>query len=278
MFYELLLPSLFVACLILLFVKLFFQTKPHRRFFQRKKLTEQPHCEDVLLAPVTPRKNLRKKKPQWVIQEIIRLCAHMPHCGCIKIADAFNRLYEHSRDMTVAKSTVYNYQQKHLYDIHVLRHGIKTTPPKTYPKNCIWSMDLTTVSDNQKQPHTIFGVIDNGTRANLLLKTLENKASISLLRCLLDLIEIYGKPKAIRCDNEAVFTSRLFRFCLWCCNIKIQYSDIACPWHKNLGTFLNAVGGPKGEYQDDTSKMVGSNDFLGHLNNTSIKFSSPPTA
>ncbi|MFZ5562402.1 MAG: integrase core domain-containing protein [Pseudomonadota bacterium] len=40
----------------------------------------------------------------------------------------------------------------------------------------------------------------------------------------------YGKPKSIRTDNEAVFTSRLFRSGLALLGIRHQRSDPGCPW------------------------------------------------
>lgn len=53
---------------------------------------------------------------------------------------------------------------------------------------------------------------------------------ITLLRALLDVIERFGKPKVIRTDNEAVMTSRLFRFGLWFLGIKHQRSAVSNPW------------------------------------------------
>lgn len=63
------------------------------------------------------------------------------------------------------------------------------------------------------------------------LKALEDKASITLLKALILAIENYGKPKAIRTDNEAVFTSRLFNFGLWLLGIRHQRTMLHCPWH-----------------------------------------------
>jgi transposase InsO family protein len=40
----------------------------------------------------------------------------------------------------------------------------------------------------------------------------------------------HGKPKSLRTNNEAFFTSRLFRFSLWWLDIKHQRSDKHCPW------------------------------------------------
>ena len=71
--------------------------------------------------------------------------------------------------------------------------------------------------------------IDSGTRALLALKHLQTKSSIHILRVLLDIIECYGRPEAIRSDNEAVFTSKLMRFSLWLLRIKRQITQIASP-------------------------------------------------
>ena len=76
----------------------------------------------------------------------------------------------------------------------------------------------------------VLGVIDHGSRANMVLQRLENKASIALLRALLNAIEQFGKPKTVRTDNEACFTSRLFRLGLWLLRIRHQRTDPHCPW------------------------------------------------
>ena len=40
----------------------------------------------------------------------------------------------------------------------------------------------------------------------------------------------YGQPRAIRTDNESVFTSRLFRLALFLLGIRHQRIDPHCPW------------------------------------------------
>ena len=62
------------------------------------------------------------------------------------------------------------------------------------------------------------------------LRQISGKASITLLCVLCDAVEHYGKPRAIRTDNEAVFTSRIFRFGLWLLGIKHQRTEKHCPW------------------------------------------------
>ncbi len=113
------------------------------------------------------------------------------------------------------------------------------------PKNFLWVMDLTFVPTTTGTS-TVLGLIDHGSRACLVLKELKTKASIALLRALLDAIESYGKPRALRTDNEAVFTSHLFRFGLWLLGVRHQRTAPFCPWQNDrierfFGTFKSAI-------------------------------------
>jgi len=150
------------------------------------------------------------KKPKWVAKEIIRMKAFMPDVGCRKLAASFNRRYSNSKKMTVGKTYVSNMIKNHQYEIQVLRKNAKHRKPRPLPVNIVWGMDLTGKTDTQNKLHNILGIIDHGSRGCLCLKGLKNKTSITLLRSLLDSIEKHGKPKIIRTDNEAVFTSRIF--------------------------------------------------------------------
>jgi putative transposase len=187
-----------------------------------------------------------KTKPQWVKKEVLRLKAHLPKHGCRKIAATFNRLHEHKRHTTVSKSYCYALIKQHHYEIKIIRNKLKKQKPRNLPKNLIWATDLTTVSDQNKQQHRVFGLIDHGTRACLSLQSIHNKSSITLLRLLLNSIERYGKPNYIRTDNEHVFTSKLFRFSLWLLNIKHQRSEVCRPWQNGrierfFGTFKQHI-------------------------------------
>ena len=104
-------------------------------------------------------------------------------------------------------------------------------------------MDLTQVPTEKETSNTLaLGIIDAGSRACLCLQAIPNKASITLLKTLLDIVEKYGKPKAIRTDNKAVFTPTLFRFGLWCLGIQHQRTQLCSPWQNGrierfFGTF-----------------------------------------
>ena len=169
-------------------------------------------------------------KPQWVITEIIKLAALYPTYSGHKLVFVFNRLYATSKGMTVSKSWVYKTLSRYKHEVLLERKGIKSKPPAPIPRYKLWQMDLTQINDNNNQPHRLLGCIDAGTRACIGLMAMRRKTSIALLRALLNLIEQYGQPKSLRTDNEACFTSKLFRFGLWFLGIKHQTTEVACPW------------------------------------------------
>lgn len=169
-------------------------------------------------------------KPAWVVREVIRLKALMPDAGCRSTANIFNRRYAVSRKMTVGKSFVADTIRRHRYQIEVLRRKLKHRVPRAMPHNLVWGLDLTGKTDTPGNLHNIFGLIDHGSRALLNLVALPNKRSWILLGYLFLAIGKYGKPRAVRTDNEACFTSRLFRAMLWLVGIRHQRSDPGCPW------------------------------------------------
>lgn len=164
------------------------------------------------------------KKPIWVKDQVIYLKVHLPNNGCRKIALTFNKKYAH-KNVTVSKSYVYNIIKANNYEIIKQRKELKNRVPRVIPNNLIWSMDLSTIKEQQ-----IFGLIDNGSRVLLTLKHLQTKSTINIIRVILNAIEKYGKPKIIKSDNEHVFTSKLIKTTLYLLGIKQQTTDIACPW------------------------------------------------
>ena len=169
------------------------------------------------------------KKPEWVPKELIRMKALMPLSSCRVLAASFNRRFAH-KEMSVCKTYVNVTIRRHEYEIRVSRKKLKHRKPKPMPLNRVWAIDLTGKQDTGGKLHNILGLVEHGSRANLCLHGLLDKASITLLRYLLDAIEKYGKPQFLRTDNEAVFTSRLFRFGLWFLGIRHQRIDKGCPW------------------------------------------------
>lgn len=172
----------------------------------------------------------QQRKPDWVVREIIRIKALMPDAGCRLIADTFNRRFAQSRKVTVGKTFVSEVIRKHQYEIQVMHKQIKHAKPKPVPRNIVWAMDLTGKTDAAGNMRMIFGLIDHGSRALLGLAALPDKCSWTLLGHLFLAIGKYGKPRTVRTDNEACFTSRIFRTVLMLVGIRHQRSDPGCPW------------------------------------------------
>ena len=155
---------------------------------------------------------------------------------------ATTRRFAAERGISVGKTYVAGILREHMADIMNIRKTWKHRIPGAMSRNIIWGMDLTGITDSNKAGRNIFGIIDHGSRKCLSLKVLGEKTSITLLKVLLSVIEKHGKPKAIRTDNEAVFTSRLFRFGLWLLGIRHQRTMLHCPWQNGrverfFGTF-----------------------------------------
>lgn len=140
------------------------------------------------------------KKPLWVKNEIIYLKALLPNYGCRKIATIFNKQFHH-KNISISKSYVYYITIKNQYKIIQKRKNIKNKKPQVLPKNFLWQIDLTNISDYYKNKNSIFGIIDSGSRAILFLQRLENKSTITILKAIIYSLEKYGKPNFIRTDN-----------------------------------------------------------------------------
>jgi transposase InsO family protein len=55
--------------------------------------------------------------------------------------------------------------------------------------NVVWGLDLTGKRDRQGHDHSILGIIDHGSRFAVSLSVLRNRATITILRIVLDAIE-----------------------------------------------------------------------------------------
>ncbi|WP_435626921.1 integrase core domain-containing protein [Candidatus Ferrigenium straubiae] len=204
-------------------------------------------CAECLLrwfrAPVYPRHGHKlpqgidadkhrhsPRKPEWLKTEILRLKALMPQAGCRTIADICNRRFAASRQVSVGKTYVHYVLQRHDYEIQILRRKLKHAKPKPVARNLIWAIDLTGKTDAHGKLHSLFGIIDHGSRALLHMQALHDKTSRTLIASIVRVIRAYGKPRIIRTDNEAIFTSRQFRLGLERLGIRHQRTIPGCPW------------------------------------------------
>lgn len=168
------------------------------------------------------------RKPDWVKHEVLRLKNYMGKAGCRTVAVTFNRL--HGRQVTIGKTYVAETIQHNQYQLACLKREIRSRKPYPATVNAVWGLDLTFKTDNATKLHSILGIIDHGSRLVVCLTTLLNKRSWTLLGHLCLAIGRYGKPNAVRTDNEIIFNSWVFRTFLKLAGIRHQQTQVCAPW------------------------------------------------
>lgn len=221
--------------------------------------------------PDSPPRRIRSQaKPPWVRQEVIRLKALMLEAGtCRAIADSFNRRFAERRKMTVGRTWVNETIRKHRYEIEVVQRQIKNARPKPVSKNLVWGLDLTGKVTLDGETRLILGILEHASRAALWLEALQSKSSWALIEKLVQAIRRYGKPGAVRTDNEAVFTSKMFRLALFLLGIRHQRTDPHCPWQNGrverfFGTLKEKLDQLAVDSFDALNRALGESRFFYH--------------
>jgi putative transposase len=173
-------------------------------------------------------------KPPWIQHEVLRLKALMPQgTGVRKIAATFNRMHAHhieaAKRQCISKTYVAELIKNNMLEIHRIRHQVRTRAPGASPSNRVWGVDLTGKCSTSGQPHFILGIIDHGGR-KLLQLLVTSKHALSLTRHTAQAAQCYGRPKFVRTDNESCFTSQAYTAPLKLQGIRMQRSDMHCPW------------------------------------------------
>jgi transposase InsO family protein len=182
------------------------------------------------VKPFIPGGRRGTRKPAWVSRAVLRLKALLPDANYRTIEKLFNKLFAARRKMTVSKSYVAYTVRNHRYEIEVLRRHIKHRVPRFVPRNGIWALDLTGKGDTAGDLHSILGIEDHGTRKLLAIEALANKNAWTLLGHLFLAIGRFGKPRAIRTDNESMFRGIVFRTVLRLAGVRQQFTTPGCPW------------------------------------------------
>ena len=187
-----------------------------RHYSRRRKLPEPPRHW--------------RRKPEWVGPVILEMKARNPGFGYIKIAADFNRIYAHPHKVSGGKTWVGEFIKKHRYDIAQLRKRCKHKVPRAMARNRIWGFDATGKGDEHGSVHAIAGLVDHGSRRALALEPVRDRTATGLLKIIDAAVEVHGRPRTLRTDNEAVFKSPVFEAGLNALGIKHRFSKPGCPW------------------------------------------------
>ena len=174
------------------------------------------------------------RKPDWVRDAVFALASASASpragLGCRSIAQLFN-LAHADHGFSVSKSFVYGLlkDQAHALALARLRAGNRSaTGAGTVLRT--WGIDLTGLPLVDGSSIPVFGVIDHGSRAVVELVPLVRYNSLVLLGKLLVAFGTFGKPAAVRCDNDAVFKTFIFRLVLNLLGVQQQFTQVASPW------------------------------------------------
>ena len=66
-----------------------------------------------------------RKKPAWVLRQLVLLKAHLPDAGCRLLAITFNRVFAH-RDVSISKSFVHRALRDQAYAVMQARKAIRS--------------------------------------------------------------------------------------------------------------------------------------------------------
>lgn len=199
-------------------------TMPKKLFYHRCKIVNSIVTDEGALPQLA---GYSQRKPAWVTAEVLRLKAHMGKAGCRAVAYTFNRLHKNTR---VGKTFVAEAIKHNQYQLSCIKRDIHSRTPCTVSINAVWGLDLSFKTDQHNKLNNILGIIDHGSRLAVSLTTVINKRSWTILGHLCLAIGKYGKPKAIRTDNENIFNSFVFRTLLKLADIKHQQTQICAPW------------------------------------------------
>ena len=169
-----------------------------------------------------------RRKPEWVPDVLSAIVIQVPGISCRNLKLQFDLMHR-STDVTIGKTYAAVFLKTHrraLANPRCHAHGIDTAGKLLR----VWALDLTEARITPIKPQPVLGLIEHASRHALRLQALRDKKTITILRILLDAIEHYGKPKAIRTDNEAIFTSWVFAFALRWLGIRHQRTRPHCPW------------------------------------------------
>lgn len=197
-----------------------------RRFRRRAMRMAMPPA--LSAHSMTEGSKTGRRKPEWVCKEVLRLKARLGNVGVRTVAATFNRL--HGAQARVGKTFVSDLLRTHHYDITCLRRELRSRPTRHYRVNALWALDFSFQTDADGSTHGMLGIIDQGSRCLLALRRVARRNAWIVLGHVCLAIGEFGKPRALRMDNEAVFKSRLLKRALRRFGIRRQYIRPHSPW------------------------------------------------
>jgi len=221
--------------------------KRHRRRRRKHGAAVPASVPHSTTAATSAPNGFPEKKPAWVKQCVLTLHERFG-LSHRKLADLFNQLYFASTGISVGRTWVRDLLLQEAHDALHRQTECKHRVPEPMPKNRVWGIDTTCVTDANKIQHIVLGMIDHGARLNLMLQYLKRLNAYTFLGCVFLAMGQFGRPAAIKTDNHPVFHTRWVKRVLRWCGVRMTYSRPAKPWENGyierlFGTFKMCLCG-----------------------------------
>jgi transposase InsO family protein len=198
----------------------------------------------VPIGPPSPR--FSERKPDWVELAVLRL-AEQTGQSHRQLATTFNRLHFARTGVSVGRTWVRELLKRQAYrELHA-RQQCKHRVPSALPNNTEWGFDTTNLRDSTANGHIVLGLVDHGSRLNLMLRAIPRFNAWTLLGYLFLAIGRYGRPSVIRFDNHPVHRAKKVTAVLRWAGIRPRFIRPASPWQNGrierfFGTLKSHLG------------------------------------
>ena len=182
-----------------------------------------------IVAASSVRHGFPQPKPAWVKDAVLELHREL-NCSHRKLADTFNRLYFAETGVSVGRTWVREFLKNQAYELLQLQKTLKHRIPLPLARNVLWGIDTTCIRDVAGRQHIVLGIIDHGSRRNLMLQHMKRFNAWTFLGYLFLAFGKYGRPKSIKTDNHAVFRSLQVKKVLRKCRVRRRFSEPGKPW------------------------------------------------
>lgn len=262
------LPALFpmiaivaaLLCLLFARYRLRLRSRRLRRLRRRTRLHTAPTDAAATGFPV--------RKPDWVRRAVLDAYEHTGQSHR-KLAKGFNRLYFARTGISVGRTWVRDLIKQQAYHALHAQHRFKHRVPQALPNNAEWGLDTTVLRDARSKTHLVLGLIDHGSRLNLMLQALPRFNTWTLLGSVFLAIGRHGKPAAIRLDNHPVHRAKRVKTVMRWMGIRLRFSQPASPWQNGrierfFGTLKSHLQGLR--FLDETHLLRGLKEFRHYYN------------
>ena len=205
-------------------------------------MSERRACVVVGIARSSKRRASGRTEETKLISDIHDLSNQYPRFGYRKI---FHRL--RTAGWRVGRERVRLLRRAH--GLRVPRKSPKRRRPgtstidleKAESMNHVWSYDF--VADQTADGKTLrfLTVIDEFTREALWIECALNLNSVDVVRVLEQLVELHGKPVAIKSDNGAEFVAKKVQEWIKGGGIGARFIDPGSPWQNGTNESFNGV-------------------------------------